>query len=365
MNGWQIIHFYTEPEKFLHCATALTWTEIVNDARNCGLLASLYDPLQKVDFENKSALLSHVKSNIQFADKQYQTLIRELAELEQVFAGCGYPIILVKGVAYRLAGFQYARYRVFSDIDLLVNSDCLEDAVRRLRNHGFMEQVASEYEKNYYINWSHQYPPLKHFIRSGEIDLHHTIFFAKSRVSIDIKTFISRAIPVKNSAFYLPSAADMFVHACLHLFYQEENQKLTKDLIDLHYLYKEITNKQQIINASEICNQKSAIAYGLYVQQWLFKEEISGLEQQYIEKHCHRLQLGWLRFLLRSMLNVSPLPRLISDQIWLLRGHLIKMNFSTLSYHVVMRLFNQYRINKRHTAAQKKLDAQSLPEDAR
>jgi hypothetical protein len=365
VNGWQIIQFYTEPEKFALCATASNWTEIINDSRDCGLLASLFNPLQKVDFENKSAVLSHVQSSIQFADKQYQTLVRELAAVEPVFAGCGYSVLLVKGVAYRLAGFEYARYRVFSDIDILVAADCLQDAVKRLQNHGFMEQVESEYEKHYFIGWSHQYPPLRHFIRSGEIDLHHTIFFAKSRVSIDIQTFIGRAIPVKNSVFYLPSTADMFVHACLHLFYQEENQKLTKDLIDLHCLYKQIVNKQQISHAAEICNQKSAIAYGIYVQQWLFKEEISDHEQQFILQHCHKLQLAWLRFLLRSMLNVRLLPRLFSDHIWFLRGHLIKMNFTTLAYHVVMRLFNTYQINKRHSAEQKKLDAQSLPEDAR
>ena len=157
----------------------------------------------------------------------------------------------------------------------------------------------------------------------------------------------------------------MFVHACLHLFYQEETQKLAKDLIDLHCLYLQIENKNDIFQAAQLINKRAAVVYGLMIQSWLFQQKLSIDELNFIQSHCSSRKLNQMRFILSALLKPNALLQPFAEMVWLLRGHLIKMNIQTLSYHVVMRLVNQYQKNKRHTLAQQKLDAQTLPEDAR
>lgn len=365
MSGWRLLEFYVDPQRHSASYSAENWTTLVHTAREAGLLATLLPKIDSIEFSCKSSVRSHALSSLRFAEKQYQTLIRELLELEAVFDGCDYPVLLVKGAAYRLSGYDYARYRLFSDIDLLVSKLHFPDAINRLIKHGFIEQTASEYEKNYYLNWSHQYPPLKHFMRSAEIDVHHTIFFAHSRVHINVDLFIERSTRIENSAFSLPTATDMFIHACLHLFYQEENQKLVKDLIDLHCLYQQIDDKTQILYSAEISNKKSAIAYGLMVQQWLFKLTLTLEEQSFIKQNARAVEIKWIQCLLETMLQDAVGPKWFADQLWFIRGHLIKMSFPTLIYHTMMKLVNSYKQKKRLGKEQKIIDAQSLPKDAR
>jgi hypothetical protein len=364
MNGWELIEFYSEPRTKMLSFNSSDWSELVHLVRDAGLGASLLPTIQQLDFAEKDRVIDHAFSYFFFAEKQYLTIIRELLELEKVFAECGYPVLLVKGVSYRIAQFQYAQFRLFSDIDVLVQPKNFPDAVERLKLNGYIEQTTSDYERKYYLNWSHQYPPLRHLMRTAEIDLHHTIFFARSRIKIDIDAFVSRSVSVDGSAFSIPSAPDMFVHACLHLFYQEENHKLVKDLIDLHCLYNQIACKADILNASSIVNMKSAIAYGILVQSWFFKANISEEEQQFVNTYSSVLKRKLIRWLLKSILQDKGISKRLSHLIWYFRGHLIKMNLPTLVYHTVMKVSLSFLQSRRLGRQQKLLDTENLPKDA-
>lgn len=364
MNGWQLIEFYSEPEKRVANMNSSSWSEFVHIVRDSGLGASFLPIVQKLAFPEQTQVVNHGLSYFAFAEKQYLTIIRELLELEKVFELCGYPVLLVKGVSYRIAQFQYAQFRLFSDIDILVKPEHFTDAVQRLKRSGYIEHTTSDYERNYYINWSHQYPPLRHLMRTAEIDLHHTIFFAKSRIKIDINTFVSRATKIDGSVFSIPSTADMFIHACLHLFYQEENHKIVKDLIDLNCLYNQICSKSDIVNSSSIVNNKSAIAYGLLVQSWLFKVNLSKEEMQFIDIHCTLVKKKWIQWLLKAMLQDNGARTWLSNMIWFLRGHLIKMSFPTLLYHTLIKFSLSYVQKRRLGRQQRELDAKTLPKDA-
>lgn len=364
MNGWELIEFYRDPTTKVLSFNCSDWSEFVHLVRDSGLGASFLPTIQQLDFVEKDRVLDHAFSYFVFAEKQYLTIIRELIELEKVFAECSYPVLLVKGVSYRIAQFQYAQFRLFSDIDVLVQPENFQDAVRRLKINGYIEHTSSDYERKYYLNWSHQYPPLRHLMRTAEIDLHHTIFFARSRIKIDIDAFVSRSVSVDGSIFSIPSAPDMFIHACLHLFYQEENHKLLKDLIDLHCLYNQIVCKADILNSSNIVNMKSAIAYGILVQSWLFKVNISEEEQQFVHTHSSALKRKLMRWLLTSILQDKRVPKRLCHLIWYFRGHLIKMNLPTLIYHTMMKVSLSFLKSRRLGRQQKLLDSENLPKDA-
>ena len=87
-----------------------------------------------------------------------------------------FPAVLVKGVAYRLDGYAFARGRVFSDIDLLVPDSHYALALQMLKDAGYLEFTMSAYDRRYYLRWTHQHPPLTHFLRGANIDLHHHLF---------------------------------------------------------------------------------------------------------------------------------------------------------------------------------------------
>lgn len=365
MNNLKLVELYSNWPRDSNHLTAETCSDILQRARDEGLAATFHPLFLTLPDNLKNTIVKHSASYVTFANKQRLTLIKELLELEQVFAGCGYQVLLVKGAAYRIGGFAYAQYRLFSDIDLLVHPTYFQDAVRRLIGKGYIEHTYSEYERNYYINWSHQYPPLRHMTRSAEVDLHHSIFFAKSKIKIDIDRFISNATQVSGSVFSLPTPADMFVHACLHLFYQEEQQKMTKDLIDLHCLYKEVENKTLLIQSASICNKSSAIAYGLLVQSWYFKQELSVAETDFIVKNTSFTRRSTIHFMLNSILQQKGLSFRFCSLLWFTRGHLIKMNLPTLIYHSVMKLTLASRQRIALGKLQKRLDEDALPDDAR
>lgn len=364
INNLKLIELYANWHQYCHHLTHETCSDILQRARDEGLAASFHPLFLALPDDIKSYVSKHSSSYVTFANKQRLTLIKELLELENVFADCGYPVLLVKGAAYRISGFTYAQYRLFSDIDLLVHPTNFKDAVRRLIDHGYIEYTHSEYERNYYINWSHQYPPLRHLTRSAEIDLHHSIFFAKSNIQIDIGRFITNASKVTGSVFSLPTAADMFVHACLHLFYQEEQQKMTKDLIDLHCLYNEVANKTLIIQSAALSNKGSAIAYGLSVQRWYFKQDLSAEEATFVIQNSSQLRRKIIHFMLNSILQQKGWSFYLSSALWFIRGHLIKMNLPTLIYHSVMKLTSTTKKKIALGKIQQKIDRDALPDDA-
>ncbi len=364
ISNLKLLDFYANWSDYCEHLSVEICSDILQRARDEGLAASFHPLFLALPEHIRACVTKHSASYVTFANKQRLTLIKELLELEQVFAGCEYPVLLVKGAAYRISGFYYAQYRLFSDIDLLVHPSHFQDAVRRLIDRGYIEHTYSEYERNYYINWSHQYPPLRHMTRSAEIDLHHSIFFTKSKIQIDIGRFIEHAIRIPGSVFSVPTAADMFVHACIHLFYQEEQQKLTKDLVDLHCLYQVAADKTLILQSATLCNKGSAIAYGLLAQSWYFKQKLSTEEIIFVAQNTSFLRSKLIYFMLHSILQQKGWSYRLCTALWFIRGHLIKMNFPTLAYHSVMKFISACKKKVALGKIQRKIDQESLPEDA-
>lgn len=343
-------------------ATMAMWTQLVHQCREQALLGSAYQQLRPVAGRIPSQILAHFESGQTYADKQYHSLINELLQLEPVFSGAAYPVVLVKGVAYRLHQMPFAKGRVFSDLDLLVHADNMTDAVTRLQAAGFMDSTDHEYDRNYYLQWSHQHPPLRHFTRGSEVDLHHTIFFARSHVQVNITAFIGHAQPIANSVFSLPSPADMFVHACLHLFYQEESHKITKDLIDLWGIYQSVTNKEQLLVAANLTNKPKVVGYALHTLQRLFSVPLCSDEQQFIEQHTNRFELWFISILLDGLTKQGS--HKVARLYWTIRGHLIKMPWHLLLYHLAAKLWYLRQKNKQLSKFQAEFDKNTRPHDA-
>ncbi|HAT42931.1 MAG TPA: hypothetical protein DCS87_14575 [Rheinheimera sp.] len=356
-----VIRFFKDPSLFVQQATPAHWTQLVHQCREQALLGSAYLYLQPYLEELPAQIVSHFESGKIYADKQQQTLMRELLVLEQVFAEIDFPILLVKGVAYRLHKFAFAAGRVFSDLDLLVPATKVQPTVELLQSAGFMDSTEHDYDRRYYLEWSHQHPPLRHYTRGSEIDLHHTIFFAKSTVHVDIHKFIENSTRLNGSCFSLPAAADMFVHSCLHLLFQEEYHKITKDLVDLHELYKSIDNKAAIIQSAALTNKPEVVALGLHLLATLFNVELSKEEMAFVSRQ-NRLSRLAVAYLVRKL--TEGCNNRLAKLWWVARGHLIKMPWYLLIYHSVAKVWFLRQKKQKLSQYQQEIDKNTRPHDA-
>ncbi len=363
------LRFFLQPATFIAEAKSADWTLLLHQSRDQALLGSMYVLCQHHQLLKllPAVVLDHFWSGFVYAEKQKNTLVQELLELEHCFAGAAYPCVLVKGCAYRLGLYQFAKGRIFSDIDLLVPAQHFTDALARLQDAGYLEFEISDYDRRYYQRWSHQNPPLTHFLRGAGVDLHHHIFPVSSQEKILVEPLIAAAAPLALSVFSLPAPAYLFVHAAVHLFYQEESHKLVKDLVDLQQLYLEVCQRQSvsaIVEAAEQSQAQAAVFYALDMLQWLFQLAIPAAELQALQPFASERRRRYMRFLLQQLLQKQSFWHRSAHLLWFIRGHLLKMGPTTLLYHSVAKALFQIKLNRKTSKEQQLADKQTRPQDA-
>jgi hypothetical protein len=125
------------------------------------------------------------------------------------------PVIL-KGVAVAYSKYVRPEFRSFADLDVLLPADELERANRVLLASGFEINTAAPPP----VGHQHLAP---HFAPQREIvvELHSTLFEAKSPFTITIDEWIGRAEPmtVLGHAVRTLSPTDALLHTCAHLSY--------------------------------------------------------------------------------------------------------------------------------------------------
>jgi hypothetical protein len=367
MNS-QCILLFKSPENFVLNATHSQWTLLISEARQQALLGSIYFLLRDLELLAKvpSSVFNHLVTGFHYAEKQKNTLLQEMLELEQVFQGAEYPCILVKGVGYRLSGLAMARGRIFSDIDLLIPHTDFKDALSRLVDAGYLESGMSDYDRRYYIQWSHQHPPLTHFLRGANIDLHHHIFPVASNSGLAIEPMLTHSEKLAGSVFSVPSLPYLLVHASVHLFYQEETHKLVKDLCDLKQIYQECIKRhspEQILHASQNMRAQAAVFYALDTLVWLFAENVDLELLKNLSVSSSKYRRWQMHYLLKNLLSTSVFNHLAHSG-WFIRGHLLKMGFVTLVYHSVAKFWETQKIRRQQSEIQRQLDEQMRPHDA-
>jgi Uncharacterised nucleotidyltransferase len=145
----------------------------------------------------------------------------EVNRLHRVLTRAGYPMLLLKGAAYAIAGLPLARGRTSLDIDIMVPRDQLDRIEKHLVAHGWEPAKLDVYDRRYYQRWSHELPPLRHRERGTELDVHHTILPPLSRLRPDPSAFWRSAVtlPDGSRAF---CATHMALHVAVHLFQEGE-----------------------------------------------------------------------------------------------------------------------------------------------
>ena len=155
----------------------------------------------------------------------------EVNRLHRVLTAAGYPMLLLKGAAYAVAGLPLARGRTPLDIDIMVPRNLLERIERHLVGHGWEPAELDIYDRRYYQRWSHELPPLVHRERGTELDVHHTILAPLSRLRPDPAAFWRSGVTLRDGSRAL-CPTHMALHVAVHLFQEGEIAGGLSGLVD-------------------------------------------------------------------------------------------------------------------------------------
>jgi hypothetical protein len=280
-----------------------------------------------------------------------ESLFWELELLSLILADIGVRPVLLKGAAYLASGFDFAKYRSFGDIDILVPYPALREVEKRLMINGWVTTKTDAYDQHYYRTWMHELPPMQHMHRGTTLDVHHRILPLTARYHPNPALLFSRVRP----AGEMPSvdvlcAEDMFLHAAVHLFSEGEDENAFRNLLDLHDLL--LTGLEQtdywleklIDRSIELDLLAPLTLAGRYLERVLKQREAALLNRQLSERGVVSKSIAiWDAIYEPVFLGLDPsisgTRKRLARQILLIRGHFLRMPLMLLLPHLVRKAF--------------------------
>lgn len=164
----------------------------------------------------------------------------EVSQLSALALAADCPVVLLKGAAYLIEGIEASAGRGLGDIDILVPHASLADVERRLAASGwrFAEDL-TEYDHAYYRDMAHELPPMRHFDRQFELDVHHGILQPTHRLTPDSARLMQESVALDTQPFFRLSRRDQILHSATHLFMSDELRGGLRDLHDIVLLCRQ------------------------------------------------------------------------------------------------------------------------------
>jgi hypothetical protein len=222
-----------------------SWDLLVRQARSADLLARLAATLQSQGTLDAvpASPQAHLRAALALSQAQHLEVRREIAHIAHALAPLQVQVVLLKGAAYVAAGLPAACGRVFSDVDILVPRDRLEEVEAALMSRGWTTTHRSEYDQRYYRAWMHELPPMQHTRRHTLVDVHHAIVPLTARARPDAAAMLRDARPLDHGTesghLHVLSDVDMVLHSMAHLVHNEVMQHALRDLSDIDLLLRQ------------------------------------------------------------------------------------------------------------------------------
>lgn len=350
--------------------SALDWDLLVRQARASNLLAELAIRLTDAGLLDQvpGAPRKHLDAAQRLQRRQHlanrwelQCLLKEMGEQNR-------PLIVLKGVAYAVRQLPMARGRLFSDIDVLVPRQRLEQVESQLLIHGWLHAKTSEYDQQYYRQWMHEIPPMMHRRRGTNLDLHHAILPSSARLHVNTQALFDAAEPVPGlEGIATLCDADMFLHSATHLFHEGEFGNGLRDLLDLDALLKHFGRDPafwpDLLHRAEVLGLQRPLFYALHFAAGLLDTPVpQEVLEQTRQASPPRLVLRLMNFCYSRALqpqhcSCDSAPAQLARALLYLRSHWIRMPLWPLTRHLArkawMRLFETDVQNDDDPTAQK------------
>lgn len=341
------------PEIVIKRLTKYQWDLIVRQARSAGMLGRLHTILyqnQLLDLV-PIVVIKHLRWGKVVTQRHTELVNFEVAEINKVLNPISGPIILLKGAAYSYCKMSFLDGRLFSDIDILLKKEDIEEAEKLLNLNGWLATHLSNYDQSYYRSWMHEIPPLKHGLRQTELDVHHAILPLSARVKVDSGLLFQKITPVtKETSLFRLSDNDMLLHSMSHLFFDGEFKRGFRDLEDIRSLllnfitsdksWYDLTNRALELGLSNPC------FYALLFSRDWYSIDVpkSILMQLKSDSNIGLLRYLWMRYLFsQALLPLHPTTKnsinTIARYCLYIRGHFLRMPLKLLIPHLLYKIF--------------------------
>ena len=348
------------PESVLSLSLS-EWDRLIPQARQTGLLARLCFILKARDLLSgcPDQPLAHLDSAWVVAEKHAAQVRWEMNRIQHALAHIGHPILLLKGAAYLMADLPPARGRLFTDIDIMLPKERLDEAERLLFGHGWITTHQNAYDQRYYRKWMHELPPLQHIKRRTVLDIHHTILPLTARLKPDPAKLWMDAVGIEGqSGFKVLAPMDMVLHSATHLFHDGELQQGLRDLVDLDALMRHFGAKPdfwpQLVSRAAELDLARPLYYALHYTSSILDTPVPDaiLSESGVGRPGALMAPIMDRIFRRALAPDHPscADRLTGSAQWLLyvRSHYLRMPLYLLIPHLVRKSIKKNRTGSEH-----------------
>ncbi len=275
-----VINVFVQPDIVL-TFNLFEWDLLVRQAHRAGVLARLAFLLKAEGLYEKipEKPLNHFNSAIIYIEQFTYTVQWELTLIYNALKNHNVPLILLKGAAYVQANNDAGKGRVFSDIDILVKKGQLKVAEKALSKQGWLFENIDKYDQEYYRKWMHELPPMRHFKRGTNLDVHHNILPLTSRNCPSADKLLANLVQVKSDGIWVLAAEDRILHSAIHLFYGGEFEHGFRDISDLDLLFREFSRHKgfwyKLLDRAVDIEQSEALYYAIRYSKLIFNTPIS------------------------------------------------------------------------------------------
>lgn len=334
-----IISIYLHPKKALNL-TPQQWQVFIWVARKELMLARFQYLFETAGiFSQLPDYAQHHLTNAKIiAEKQDSQVFYEAHQLLNCVGFESQYKVFLKGAGYTLSGQSAGAGRVYSDIDLLVEKNALAEAEQALSLNGWTSEPLTDYDTQYYRQWTHEIPPLRHPTRGTLLDLHHNILPPISGRAPKISVLLNEVITTERG-FQVLSPPAMCLHSMIHLFFNEEINHGFRDLADLDLIIRQNGSEdfwQALLQLSKQTQFNDILAIAVYFLSEILQTPIPNQVLTKFKLSAHKI-FYYRRFLPTIL---SPSHRLLDQQntamaknLVMLRGHWLKMPLHVLLYH--------------------------------
>lgn len=315
------------------------WSTLIARARDHNLIGALAAACSAAAVEVPAVAARHLEGAAQLALRQRQSVIWEAHQLQRALGGLGVPVLLLKGAAYVMSGFDLGRGRTFGDIDILVPRSSLGDVESRLMLSGWISSKTDPYDQRYYRQWMHELPPMMHMRRGTVIDVHHTILPLTARHSPDPERLLARARPLERlPTMYVPAPEDLLAHSLTHLMHEGELNNGLRDLHDVDEMARRFGADPgfwERFATAVLGNDLSwPVGLGLHLARCVFETPVPpGLVAQLLGGPPPR----WLEPVYLRALGLSPSLRGVAEWLVYVRAHALRMPPPLLVRHLAIK----------------------------
>lgn len=328
------------------------WSIAIRAARQGHLLGRLGHLLERL--EASATLPEQVRNHIESANRvaagQHRNVRWEIEEIHRALNGKNIPFAILKGGAYIAMGYDAARGRTLSDVDIMVPHTRIVEAERALIDKGWFPGKLNPYDQRYYRTWMHELPPLRHLERGTSLDVHHTIIPPTAAIKPDVNQLWAEAkpLPPYRDVFVL-CPEDMILHSATHLFHDGEMEHGLRDLIDMDSLINEFAQQEdfwpKLTERAALLDLTRPLYYALQCRGYFLgaaaPEKILqslGVQRDY-ESSSTQWVLRQLIMAIGAILNEHPTPSVqFAKFMVFVRSHYLRMPMHLLAPHLLRKM---------------------------